>query len=235
MDQNYEIIKLMVTIVDRGIGSEVVDLYRLEDMHFDFACLGFGTASSHILNFFGLDETEKDVVLTTVPASRIPDLMRKVDLKFRMRRPGNGILFTLPLSGISAQIPRVLCKPEYVTKKEGTPMEESNIQYDLIVTIVNQGHTNHVMDAARAAGARGGTTLHARRVGYEDAQNMLGFTIQPEKEIIAILAPRAKKHAMMQAISAAAGITTESRGLLFSMQVDDILGLQLEKIPVPQE
>ncbi len=40
------------------------------------------------------------------------------------------------------------------------------------------------------AGAKGGTVILARRVGYEDDQNLLGFTLQPEKEIIAILVPK---------------------------------------------
>ena len=49
--------KLIITIVDRGKGTKAVDLYRSHHLHFDFACLGAGTASSKILNYFGLDET----------------------------------------------------------------------------------------------------------------------------------------------------------------------------------
>ena len=49
--------KLIITLVDRGKGGKAVDLYRNHHLHFDFACLGAGTASSKILNYFGLDET----------------------------------------------------------------------------------------------------------------------------------------------------------------------------------
>ena len=59
-------------------------------------------------------------------------------------------------------------------KKTGHP-------YQLVLTIVNRGSSDQVMEAARSAGARGGTVIYARRVGYEDVQNMLGFTLQPEK------------------------------------------------------
>ncbi len=223
-------IKLLVTIVDRGKGVKAVDLYRSAHLHFDFLCLGLGTANSRILDYFGLSETEKDVVLTMVPASRVPALMHKADEKFRLNRPGNGILFTLPLSGVSSQVPQVLCKPEYHEESE-VKQVESKVQYDLILVIVNHGHTNTVMDAAREAGAGGGTVLHARRVGYEDAENFLGFTIQPEKEVVAILTPREDKQCIMRAISKAAGLTTECRGILFSLQVDDIMGLQQMEIP----
>ena len=100
------------------------------------------------------------------------------------------------------------------------------VRYDLILVGVNHGSVNTVMDAARAAGARGGTALHARRVGYEDGENLLGFSLQPEKEIVAILTPRAQKHEIMFAINRASVISTEARGILFSMPVDDMMGLQ---------
>lgn len=61
--------KLIITIVDRGKGTKAVDLYRSHHLHFDFACLGAGTASSKILNYFGLDETAKELVWTLAPAS----------------------------------------------------------------------------------------------------------------------------------------------------------------------
>ena len=109
---------------------------------------------------------------------------------------------------------------------------ESPIRYDLILAIVNRGHTDLVMDAARAEGARGGTVLHARRVGYEDRENLLGFSLQPEKEVVTILAPRAQKLDLMKAINKAAGLSTEAAGILFSLPVSDMMGLQP---PIPAE
>ena len=98
--------------------------------------------------------------------------------------------------------------------------------YQLVLAIVNRGCSEEVMEAARPAGAKGGTVISARRVGYEDVQNLLGFTLQPEKEIVAILIPREQKLPVMQAINKAAGLKTDCRGVLFSLPVDDIMGLQ---------
>lgn len=109
---------------------------------------------------------------------------------------------------------------------EPTPSPQAPPSHDLILTILNRGYTDLLMDAAKSAGAQGGTVLLARRVGYEDAQNLLGFTLQPEKEIIAILVPREKKHPVMQAINKVAGLTTECQGILFSLPVEDIMGLE---------
>ena len=81
------------------------------------------------------------------------------------------------------------------------------------------------MDAAKSAGATGGTLLHARRVGFEDVENIFGFTIQPEKDILAILAESGNKNAIMKQITEVAGINTESRALVLALPVDEIMGL----------
>lgn len=221
--------KLLITIVDRGKGSKAVDIYRAHHLHFDFACLGAGTASSKILNYFGLDETAKELVWTLTPVSRLSRLLPEIRRVLELDTPGKGILFTIPLTGISAQIPSVLIKPEY--QKEESTMEEAKTPaqghpYQLVLTIVNRGCSDQVMEAARTAGAKGGTVINARRVGYEDLQNLLGFTLQPEKEIVAILVPREQKLPLMQAINREAGLKTDCRGVLFSLPVDDIIGLQ---------
>ena len=145
-----------------------------------------------ILNYFGLDRTAKGWFWTLAPASRIPPLLPEVHRVLDLSTPGRGILFTIPLSGISAQIPQVLLKPEY--EKEEPAMEEAKKTghpYQLVLTIVNRGSSDQVMEAARSAGA-GSTVIYARRVGYEDVQNMLGFTLQPEKEIVPFLCPQPK-------------------------------------------
>ena len=222
-------LRLLVTIVDRGQGARAVDLYRAHALHFEYLCIGLGTANSQTLDYFGLSETEKDVVLTLVPAPKVRQIIRLADEKFGLSRPGHGILFTIPLSSASRRVSAVLCKEENLPR-EGNPKEEpameTAIRYDLILVIVNRGNTDLVMDAARAEGARGGTVLHARRVGYEDREKLLGFTLQPEKEVVAILTPRPQKHELMQAINQAAGLNTPAAGVLFSLPVSDMIGLQ---------
>ena len=81
--------KLIITIVDRGKGGKAVDLYRKHHLHFDFACLGAGTASSKILNYFGLDETAKELVWTLSPASRIPHILPEPPCVTWTTRPGH--------------------------------------------------------------------------------------------------------------------------------------------------
>ena len=116
------IVKLLVTIMDRGKGERAVEFYRSRGLPYHFITLGFGTANSQILDYFGLSETEKDIVLTLVQEERALRLLQDTTAAFRMTGPGRGILFTLPLSGVSGRVPQIL---EYTAKeKEEAGMEE---------------------------------------------------------------------------------------------------------------
>ncbi|MCD8004792.1 MAG: hypothetical protein LUE91_03980 [Oscillospiraceae bacterium] len=228
-------LKLLVTIVDRGKGAAAVRLYRAHALRFEYLVMGLGTASSKTLDYFGLAETEKDVVLTLIPAPKAGQVVAQAGRAFGLSRPGHGIVFTVPLSGASRQIPMALCKPENLPpdrgEREGEKME-SSIRYDLILAVVNQSYTDTVMDAARTQGARGGTVIHARRMGSDKREMLPGFALQPEKELVVILTPREQKHELMKAIHRAAGPATEAAGILFSLPVNDMMGLQA---PVPEE
>lgn len=221
-------LKMLVTIVDRGKGASVASLYRARHLHFDYLCMGYGTANSVILDYFGLSETEKDVVITLVPDYRVGRVMRLADEKFAFRNPGRGIMFTVPLSGASSQMTRLACKAEEPDTSENGEENcvETSSKYSLILAVVNHGCVDTVMDAARAAGARGGTVIHARRAGMDDVEGLLGFTLQPEKDMVAILAQEGQKKELMVAINKAAGLLTEARGILFSLPVDELVGLQ---------
>ena len=91
--------KLIITIEDRGKGGKAVDLYRKHHLHFDFACLGAGTASSKILNYFGLDETAKELVWTLSPASRIPRILPEARRVLDLDTPGRAFCSRCPCRG----------------------------------------------------------------------------------------------------------------------------------------
>lgn len=104
-------------------------------------------------------------------------------------------------------------------------METSQREFELVITIVNRGFSGEVMDAAKAAGATGGTVLYARGTGIHEAEQFFGITIQPEKEVVLILTKHETRNAIMKAICKGAGLTTEGHGLSFSLPVDDVMGI----------
>lgn len=224
MNGKVDRIKLIITITRRGVGSKMVDYYKRNKLHYDFICLGMGTATSEILDYLGLEETEKDVVISLAPESKIPRILTGITRQFQLDNPVKGIVFTIRLSSVSARVPQILCKPENLVENEEFAMENEK-KFELILTIVTRGNADIVMDAAKSAGATGGTLLHARRVGFEDVENIFGFTIQPEKDVLAILTESSRKREIMNKITEAAGIKTESRALVMSLPVDEIMGI----------
>lgn len=100
-------------------------------------------------------------------------------------------------------------------------------KYEVIVAIVNEGHSDKVMDAAREAGARGGTISHARGSGNKEIEKKYGIIITPQKEMLYILVSEAIRDQVMSAINKAVGIDTPGQGIVFSLPVDNISGLKL--------
>ena len=98
-------------------------------------------------------------------------------------------------------------------------------KYELIFCIVNAGFSETVMDAAREAGARGGTLLRGRGTANREAEEHFNITIQPDKEIVMILVPQEIKDAVLKSVYKAAGLNTAGHGIAFSLPVDRTVGL----------
>lgn len=225
------VLKLLVFIVDWSKSNALTDILKKEYVRFHFICKGRGTASSDILDLLGIGSTEKAVVLCLEPDFRVPDLLKHVSRKLGFHSPGTGIAFTIPLSGINNPILQVFSQEAEmrVNSKIQKDADKSNSEakFELVITAVNQGYSDDLMAKAKEAGATGGTVLNARSVAHEGTVKFFGISVQEEKEIVAILTKRSNKTPIMQAISQSFGLATEAKGIVFSLPVDDITGLDL--------
>ncbi|MBQ8074578.1 MAG: hypothetical protein IJ237_01205 [Oscillospiraceae bacterium] len=97
--------------------------------------------------------------------------------------------------------------------------------YELIFCIVNAGFSGTVMDAARSAGATGGTLLRGRGSAGKEAEDFFHIQIEPEKEIVMILAPAEIKDAIMTSVYKEAGLASAGQGIIFSLPVTRTAGL----------
>ena len=98
--------------------------------------------------------------------------------------------------------------------------------YEMIFCIINSGFSETVMDAAREAGARGGTVIRARGTAGKEAEELFKITIHPDKEVIMILVPKDIKDAVLEAVYRSAGMNTAGQGIAFSVAVNKTVGLQ---------
>ena len=98
-------------------------------------------------------------------------------------------------------------------------------KFEMIFCIVNAGFSETVMDAAREAGARGGTIIRARGTANQDAEKLFDIAVHSDKEIAMILVPVEIKDAVLTAVYQAAS-TLETRSIAFSLPVNKTLGLE---------
>ena len=98
-------------------------------------------------------------------------------------------------------------------------------EYSMIMAIVNQGFSEDVMNAARPKGASGGTVFHSRRIGSQEAMKFWKISVQEEREVVIILATKEDKLAIMQEIGRQCGMQSKAQGVVMSLPVDGIVGL----------
>ena len=111
---------------------------------------------------------------------------------------------------------------------------ESKKEYELVFAIVSEGYAEMTMDAAKKAGANGGTLIKGRSLSSDEVSNFLGISVQKEKDIVLIIVTKAHKHKVMDEITKATGLTSKAHGICFSLPVDGIVGLG-EKINFTEE
>lgn len=219
-------IYLMTTIVDRKIVKKYLELYQENDLQVMFISLGFGTANNEVLDYLGLESTEKAVALSVIEEHTWVSVKKQLEKKLHIDAPGGGIAFTTPLSSVGGKKAlQFLIENDNYQKTEETTLKDT--AHELIVVIAEQGYTNLIMDAARGAGAYGGTVIHAKGTGKEAAEKFMGVSLALEKEIIYIVTKTEQKNAIMSAIMKEAGLDRKAKAITFSLPVTDTAGLRL--------
>ena len=195
----------MVTITDRNRKKKFEEFYKKNEHMVFFTTLGRGTANSEMLDYFGLEESEKVVILSVVTEETWKKLRREMIVKMQIDVPGTGIAFIVPLSSIGGE----------------------KTLHELLVAIANQGCIDTVMDVARSVGAGGGTVIHAKGTGMETAEKFLGVSLAAEKEIILIVTRKKQKNAIMKAMMEQTGLASKEKTIIFSLPVTSTVGLRM--------
>ncbi|MBR3952318.1 MAG: hypothetical protein IKJ82_01715 [Oscillospiraceae bacterium] len=92
---------LVFTIVSKGKGEAVLDVFKENKILQNIICHGHGTAPSSILEVLGLGATDKDIVLSFVKAENSKKILAEISKKLDFAKPGHGIAFTVPLESIA--------------------------------------------------------------------------------------------------------------------------------------
>lgn len=217
----------VIAITDRDRSEAMSSIYQSAGVSMVLTKLGRGTARDEHLLIYGLDPKEKAILSAAASAEQTRQLFRQAKRRMFLDIPGNGIMMSIPLKSVAGG--KTL---EYLTDGKqtgGAPNME--FSHELIIAILNEGHSDAVMDAARGAGAGGGTVLHAKGTGAQRAQKFLGVNLATEKDVVYIVAHSDEKAAIMKAISQHAGPGTPAGAICFSLPISSVAGLREREEP----
>ena len=98
-------------------------------------------------------------------------------------------------------------------------------KYELVMCVVNSGFSELVMDAAKEAGARGGTVLSGHGTANKEAEEFFNISIEPLKDIVMIAVQKEIKDEVLKAVYEKAGFNTDAKGIAFTIPIDDVAGI----------
>ena len=203
----------------------LTDIHQNLRLPFTMVLHGRGTATDRMLDLLGIESRENRIVLTVADPQKTRELIEEQRRVLYLGMPGNGLVIALPIKSIGGG--KTLAYLSGDVSPKYTP--EAAYDHELILAIANEGCTDMVMDVARAAGSTGGTVIHGKGVGQENAKKFFNVSIAQEKEVVMIVAYRPQKAAIMQSILKLAGPDSKAGAIVLSLPVSEIAGLRKQE------
>ncbi len=224
--KSKSIARMLMLICTPKLAERATKLYADDSIPLHYRLAASGTASSEMRDILGLDSMEKTALLSFLPRDNAREMLNRLKRGLKIGSTNSGIAFTLPITALSKLVLRIM-ESETPTSEANEKRRNNrmNNKYALITAIVNQGYSENLMEAARAAGAAGGTVIHSRSVGNEAISGAWGFAVEDEREIVLIVAENEKKLEIMQAISDTCGIKSDAKGIVLSLPIEEAIGL----------
>ena len=219
--------KVIITIVKKGQAKKVVKVSKGAGAEGGTILLGRGTGVHENKSFLGIPIVpEKEIVLTLVDDKISERVLSAIEEGANLCEPGAGLAMRIDTKAIIGIAHLVGINSETLERAEvKTMMNNQKVMYDLIVTIVNKGDSDQVVDASKKAGAEGGTIISGRGTGIHEQAKLFNIPIEPEKDIVLTLIDREKTQQVLQTIDEDAGLNQPGKGIAFVLEVEKTIGI----------
>ena len=226
--------KLLVGIVNKEDELAFTSAVNKVCTAVHFSGVGHGTARSSYMSYFGINDIEKRVVFSIIPESCERTVLKTVGQDLRLYLLGRGIAFTMPMSAISNIVEDAVLEGAE-EPKGAVSKKEKKVMHELVIAVVNQKFTDTAIDAARAAGATGATVFHTKSLNNARAEERIGTLLPEQSDSIFFLTTEEYKLKIMEAVRDCAGLKTEGGAVIFSVPVDDLVGIGRFDGEVPEQ
>ena len=166
---------------------------------------------------FRSDE-KKEIVLMGTDKHTADHALVELNKDFQFEKPNHGIVFTTSMCEIIGSR-CCICEENEEERGVNEPM------YQIIITIVNRGKAEDVIEAAKAAGSKGGTIINARGSGVNETSKLFNMDIEPEKEMVMILSKEDITENIVSSIRERLEIDKPGNGIIFIQNVNKTYGI----------
>jgi nitrogen regulatory protein PII len=208
--------ELICVVVNFGLGSRVLSMAKKNGITGGTIALGRGTVSSRIAAFLGLTDVRKEIVFMVAPRHLGRNALKMFADELHLNRPKQGIAFAMPVGAFLGT-----GQYDYEFSDNGG----AGSVYRAVFVVVDKGKGEEVMDAARAVGARGGTIINARGSSIHETSKFLNMEIEPEKEMVMILAKDDLADQIVTAVRDQLQIDRPGKGIIFVQTVKEVYGV----------
>ena len=236
------LLNIFISITTGEFSEKCHAMYRAHGLEVMLSTLGKGTADSKLFDYLGLETSDKRLQMLPVTEENGRELLREFRRAVHYERRGSGIAFILPISSIGGRtILEYMAGGQTMREKaldnknqknesakgkaEAKAAQPKQFRFDLLIAVCNQGYAEEVMQAARKAGAGGGTIVHAKGTANQYTEKFFGITLSEEKEIVLIVTRNTDRDRIMEAIKTEAGVASDAHTIVFSLPVENVAGI----------
>ncbi len=216
--------KLIISIVSQNKTNRLIKASKRKHAEGATILRGRGTGTEECKTFWGIPlEPEKDVIFTVVSDEHAEEVLDIIRRSLKMGTAGNGVAFILDITRFTGAVH--LHKTNQKPEDQPLKVMDETAQFELIVSIVNKGFCEEIIEAARKAGAAGGTILTGRGTGVHEHARLFSINIEPEKEIVLTLVSEKFTDDVLEAIVKTGELDKPGKGIAFVLNVEKAVGV----------
>lgn len=209
---------MIYVVVHSGLGSKILKAAKQNGIQGGTILLGRGTIKNKLLEFLDLTDERKEILIMLTEQTKVNHILEILNKEFHFEKPHHGIAFSIPIHNL---IGSHSYKENNMPKSKGV----ESAMYQAIYTIVDKGKAETVVEAATAAGARGGTIMNGRGSGIHETNLLFSMQVEPEKEIVLILSEEKSTDAIVNSIRNSLHIDEPGNGIIYIQNVNQTIGL----------
>ncbi len=211
---------LMTVIVNYGLGSRVLKIAKSTGVNGGTILFGRGTVQDKLLALLGINDIRKEIVLMVTDNETSSRCLSIVEKKLNLKKEKNGIAFSSNVDYFYGSV-----------NKEKIEMRKEEIcMYNCIYVIVEKGRAIEVIAAANKVGSKGCTVIEGRGAGIHETSRVFSMEIEPQKEIVMILAEIEITNDIIESIKKEMNIEEPGNGIIFVQSVTQTYGMKRPQI-----